>query len=59
MSEWTTDKCPGYRSKTIQHGACTIIIHRPELDDKERAKRETQVQDILSRAMRDYIRRTA
>lgn len=48
MSEWT-------QTKTIQHGACTIVIHRPVLTDTERVKRERQVQSTLERVMREYI----
>lgn len=55
MENWTTTARPGYRSKTVQRGACTIIIHRPVLDEREQAKREAQVKDGLERALRDYI----
>lgn len=44
-------------TKTIQHGAVTIIIHRPVLDEKERAKREQQVKDTTASVMRDYLKR--
>lgn len=44
-------------TKTIQHGAVTIIIHRPVLDEKERAKREQQVKDTTATVMRDYLKR--
>lgn len=43
------------QTKTIQHGNCTIVIHRPVLTDQERAKREKQAQDILGRELRSYI----
>ncbi len=39
---------PGYRCKTIQRGACTIVVHRPMLTDKERIKRERVVETVLS-----------
>ncbi len=55
MSNWTTDVCPGYRSKTIKSGNCTIIIHRPLLTKEETVKRERQVQDALAVTMRGYI----
>lgn len=42
-------------TKTIQHGNCTIVIHRPVLTDQERVKREKQVQEVLGRELRDYI----
>lgn len=53
MSNWTTDARPGYRSKTIQRGNCTIVIHRPVLTKEETAKRERQVLNALE-GMRDY-----
>lgn len=56
-SEWTTGQVPGYRTKTIQRGPCTLIVHRPELTEQEQQKREAQVRDILSNSMREYIRR--
>lgn len=43
--EWTT--------KTLQHGACTIIIRRPVLTEQDRAKRVRQAQDTLGRVMCD------
>lgn len=49
MSDWTT--------KTVQHGACTVIIHRPVLTEQDRAKQERQAQDTLSHVMCDYIKR--
>lgn len=58
MSDWTlSTTCPGYREKTIQRGAATIIIRRPILNEVEQAKREKQVQDALGRVLNDYIRR--
>ena len=53
MSNWT--EADGYRTKTIQHGNATIIIHRPILSNEETARRERQVQDVLEREMRGYI----
>ena len=46
-AEWVTDQKEGYRTKTIQVGNCTVTVHRPILDDKERAKREGRVIDAL------------
>ena len=43
-----TNTTPGYRTKTIKRGNVTIVIHRPELTDKERAKRERIVETALS-----------
>jgi hypothetical protein len=56
MSEWTST-LPGYRTKTIQHGSCTIIVHRPVLTEQERTKREKQIQDSLGRGLSEYLRR--
>lgn len=49
MSEWT--------SKTLQHGTCTIVIHRPVLTKEEAAKRERQVLTVMEATMRPYIAR--
>lgn len=38
----------GYRTKTIKRGDCTIVLHRPILSEKERAKRERIVETALS-----------
>lgn len=59
MSEWTTDTRPGYRSKIIQHGDVTIVVHRPELTKAEQAKREQHILDVLAREMRGYLERCA
>lgn len=34
-------------TKTIQHGNCTIVIHRPNLTKAERVNRERAVIDAL------------
>lgn len=52
METWT-NIIPGYRSKTIKHGNVTIVIHRPELTDKERTKRENAVEAALSSYVRN------
>lgn len=52
---WTTDVRPGYRTKTLQYGSCTIVVHRPILSDEERGKREREVVTAMESAMRDYI----
>lgn len=46
-----------WTSKTLQHGSATIIIHRPVLTDAERAKREQQIKDTVSIALRECIER--
>lgn len=43
--------------KVIQHGSCTIIIHRPILSKQERAKREDQIKASLESVMRTYTHR--
>lgn len=44
---WVTGVKDGYQTKTVQVGNCTVRIHRPILDDQERAKREARVIDAL------------
>ena len=46
-SDWATDIKDGYQTKEVQVGNCTVRIHRPILDDRERARREEQVKDAL------------
>lgn len=56
MSDWTPSQtCPGYREKTIQRGAATIVIRRPILSEGEQAKREQHARDALGSVLRDYI----
>lgn len=52
MSNWTTNARPGYRSTTIQHGNCTITVHRPLLTQQEAAQRERMVLDAMEATMR-------
>lgn len=47
MDAWRTDACPGYRTKTVRHGNCTIVIHRPELNQKEYDKQKQMVEHTL------------
>ena len=57
MNDWIESQtCPGYREKTIQRGAATIIIRRPILGAAEQAKREKHVQDTLASVLNNYIR---
>lgn len=42
-------------TQTLRFGAATIIVHRPNLTEQERAKRERQAQNALAGAMRDYM----
>lgn len=46
-----------WTSKTLQRGSATIIVHRPVLTEKERAKREQQIKDTLSITLRECIER--
>ena len=58
MNDWIVSQtCPGYREKTIQRGAATIIIRRPVLDPAEQAKREKHVQAVLGSVLSDYLKR--
>ena len=58
MNDWIESKtCPGYREKTIQRGAATIIIRRPILGEAEQAKREKHAKDTLGSVLRDYTKR--
>lgn len=59
MSDWTTDIRPGYRSKTIKSGSCTIVIHRPLLTKEETAKRERQVVDAMEGMLRESMKKGA
>lgn len=59
MSDWKTDARPGYRTKTIRSGNCTIIIHRPLLTKEETAKRERQVVDAMEGMLRERMRKGA
>lgn len=52
---WVTDIKEGYRTKTIQVGNCTVRIHKPILDEKERARREEQVIDALKGLLRKEL----
>lgn len=44
----------GYRCKTIKRGNCTICIYRPELDEKEQAKREARIKTVAERTLSNY-----
>lgn len=58
MSDWTISQTrPGYREKTIQRGAATIVIYRPILDNAEQAKREKRTREALESVMRDQLHR--
>lgn len=58
MNDWTpSETCPGYREKTIQHGAATIVIRRPILSEGEQARREQYARDALGNILHDHIRK--
>lgn len=44
------------RITTLEYNGCTIRVHRPELNDAERAKREEDVKRALSVFMQSYIK---
>jgi hypothetical protein len=44
---WVEGIYPGYRTKTIKYGNCTIEINRPILTDEERLKREEEVKQAM------------
>ena len=57
-TEWVASPDhPGYRMKVIQHGSCTIQILRPELDEKEQAKREAHLKSVAERTLANYYKR--
>lgn len=44
---WVEGINPGYRTKTIKVGNCTVEINRPILTEEERLKREEAVIQAL------------
>ena len=46
-AKWETGIVPGYETKIVQVGNCTVRVHRPILDSEERAKREEEVSNAL------------
>ena len=53
MSEsWESCIKDGYQTKIVQVGNCTVRIHRPLLDDQERARAEEKVRDALKGLMK-------
>ena len=47
MDQWNKTK-PGYKTKAVQHGSITVIIHRPELTPEQAARREKEVLRTLA-----------
>lgn len=57
-TEWVSSPDhPGYKTKVIKHGNCTIHILRPELDQTERAKRESHVKAVAEKTLLHYYKR--
>ena len=46
-NSWESGIKDGYQTKIVQVGNCTVRIHRPILDDQERARAEEKVKDAL------------
>ena len=46
-ADWETGIKEGYYTKTVQINNCTVTVHRPILNDQERAKAEERVRDAL------------
>ena len=58
MNDWIESQtCPGYREKTIQRGAVTIIVRRPILGAAEQAKREKHARDQLASVLSNHTRK--
>lgn len=56
MSTWTpSPDRPGYRTKVITHGNCTIEVLRPDLTADEAAKREKHAKSVMESALKNYI----
>ena len=55
QDQWQTNQKEGYYTKTLQVGNCTVTVHRPILDDQERARREEKVRDALKGLIRKGI----
>ena len=46
-ADWVTGVKPGYYTKTMRIGNCTVTVHRPILNDQEREKAEERIRDAL------------
>lgn len=55
MSGWATDTREGYRTKTIQIGNATVIIHRPVLGEAELERRGKEARQALEIGLKGYI----
>ena len=57
-TEWApSPEHQGYRVKVIKLDNCTIQILRPELDEKERTKREAHLKSVAERTLSNYYKR--
>ena len=54
-AEWVTGIRPGFETKIVQVGNCTVRIHSPILDAEERTRREEQVRDALRGLIRKGV----
>ena len=58
VSDWHESKeNPGYRSRILKHGNCTIEILRPILTKAEREKIENHVRAVAESTLYNYYRR--
>lgn len=53
MDKWTKGLQAGYRSTTVKKGRYTVIIHRPELDERTQDSRQREVQTALAQFGRE------
>lgn len=44
---WEVGHRDGYYTKTMQIGNCKVTVHRPILNDQERARAEEKVREAL------------
>ena len=54
-AKWETGIRPGFETKIVQVGNCTVRIHSPILDAEERTRREEQVRDALRGLIRKGV----
>ena len=55
MREGWSAEIPGYQTKIVQVGNCTVRIHRPILEAEERSRREEEVKNALRGLMRKEL----
>ena len=54
-ADWVTGIREGYETKTMQIGNCTVTVHSPILNDREREKAEEKVRAALRGLIRKGI----